>query len=157
MKISRAEWNDLPRILAIQKEAYLSEAAIYGDYSLPPLVQSLEELNVEFQSKAFIKAKVDGTLVGSVRQRLVASTCYIERLIVDPQFQRRGIGSALLTYAESVFADATRYELFTGSRSATNIKLYERHGYLRFREEQLSAAVSLVYMQKTGTKNDKTT
>lgn len=138
----------MPRILAIQKQAYLSEAAIYDDYSLPPLLQSLEGINAEFESKTFLKADIDGALVGSVRVKLVDATCVIERLIVAPEFQKRGIGSALLAHAESVFAEASRFELFTGSRSTANIRLYERHGYARFREQPLSSAVTLVYMQK---------
>jgi ribosomal protein S18 acetylase RimI-like enzyme len=148
MKISIAAHSDLPRILAIQKQAYLSEAAIYSDYALPPLVQSLEEIYAEFESKTFLKVDVEGALVGSVRIKLVDDTCLIERLIVDPRFQKRGLGSALLTHAESVFAQASRFELFTGARSAANIRLYERHGYTRFREQALSPAVTLIYMQK---------
>jgi len=148
MNITRAERNDLARILAIQKEAYLSEAAIYADYSLPPLRQSLEEITSEFESKVFLKAEIDANLVGSVRAALVGKTCHIERLIVDPNFQRKGVGSALLSQVESVFTEPTRFELFTGSKSTGNIRLYERHGYKIVREELLSSAVTLVHMQK---------
>jgi ribosomal protein S18 acetylase RimI-like enzyme len=155
MQIKVAERVDLPRILAIQKQVYLSEAALYDDYSLPPLRQSLEEMVAEFQLKTFLKAEVRGALVGSVRATLVANSCLIERLIVDPQCQGRGIGSALLDHAESLFPSVNRLELFTGSRSAANIRLYERHGYVRFREQVLSSAVTLVYMQKfRGTANE---
>ena len=153
MKIIHAERNDLPRILDIQRLAYLSEAAIYDDYSLPPLLQSLDEINLEFESKTFLKADVDGGLVGSVRASLVGAACVIERLIVDPEFQKRGIGSALLAHVELAFAQANRFELFTGSRSAANLRLYERHGYVRFREQTLSSAVTLVYMQKLRVQN----
>lgn len=148
MNIGKAERIDLPRILAIQKEAYLSEAAIYDDYSLPPLLQSLEQISTEFESKTFLKAVLDGAMVGSVRVQLGDGACLIERLIVDPQFQKRGIGSNLLRGAESVFPEANRYELFTGAKSAANIRLYERHGYVRFREDALSSAVSVIYMRK---------
>jgi ribosomal protein S18 acetylase RimI-like enzyme len=148
-KISRAQRGDLPRILAIQKEAYLAEAAIYHDFTLPPLRQSLAEIGLESESKVFLKAEVDGILVGSVRVVLSDRTCLIGRLIVDPKFQRRGIGSALLSAAESVFPEAVRFELFTGSRSEANIRLYERHRYVRFREEALTSALTLTYMQKS--------
>ena len=148
MNITMAQRSDLTRILAIQKEAYLSEAAIDGDYSLPPLQQTLEGMHQEFGSKAFFKAEIDDTLVGSVRAMLVGDGCQIERLIVDPRFQGRGIGSALLVHAESVFAEASRFELFTGAKSIANIRFYGRHGYVIVREERLSSTVSLVHMQK---------
>lgn len=148
VNVARAERGDLPRILAIQKEAYLTEAAIYDDYSLPPLRQSLEEIELEFQSKVFLKAEVRGVVVGSVRLLLAGDTCLVGRLVVDPQFQRQGIGSALLVQSESVFKAANRFELFTGTKSTGNIRLYERHGYIGFREEAMSPEVTLLYMQK---------
>lgn len=151
MHISSAKRDDLPRILAIQKEAYLTEAAIYDDYSLPPLTQSAEEIELELESKVFLKAEVAHVIVGSVRVHLVGATCLIERLVVDPRFQRRGIGSALLIQAESVFQEADRFELFTGTKSKANIRLYERHGFIGFREEALSPTVTLLYMHKRRT------
>jgi hypothetical protein len=56
MSIRHAEQSDLPRILAIQKQAYISEARIYEDYSLPPLLQSLDHMIAEFESKTFLKS-----------------------------------------------------------------------------------------------------
>jgi hypothetical protein len=59
-----------------------------------------------------------------------------------------GIGSALLVRAESVFDAANRLELFTGTKSTGNISLYERHGYISFKEEVMSPAVNLLYIHK---------
>jgi GNAT superfamily N-acetyltransferase len=148
MTISRAKRNDLPRILAIQKEAYLSEAAFYGDYSLPQLHESLDDIEREFESKVILKAEMDGVIVGSVRVTLSGLTCLVGRLIVDPRYQRRGIGTALLSHAESVFPQAVGFGLFTGWKSEANIRLYERHGYARDRDEVVSKKLSLTYMRK---------
>ena len=148
MNISRAEQGDLSRILAIQKEAYLSEAAIYDDNSLPPLTQSIEEIESEFESKVFLKVEIRDVIVGSVRAHLSGNTCLIGRLIVDTGYQRQGIGSALLIRCESIFEAANRFELFTGTKSAGNIRLYERHGYVAFKEDRISPRLTLLYMEK---------
>jgi GNAT superfamily N-acetyltransferase len=148
MMIERATRNDLPRILAIQKEAYLSEAAFYGDYSLPQLHESLGDIEREFETKVILKAEVDGVIVGSVRVILSGLTCLVGRLIVDPRYQRRGIGTALLSQAESVFPQAVEFELFTGWKSEANVRLYGRHGYVRIRDEVVSEKISLTYMLK---------
>jgi len=148
MTIYRAKRNDLPRILAIQKEAYLSEAAFYGDYSLPQLHESLDDIEREFESNVILKAEMDGMIVGSVRVMLSGLTCLVGRLIVDPRYQRRGIGTALLLHAESVFPQAVGFELFTGWKSEANIRLYERQGYIRVRDEVVSEKISLTYMRK---------
>lgn len=44
--------------------------------------------------------------------------------------------------------DAARFELFTGSRSLGNLRLYRRLGYEEFRLEPLSDQVELVYLEK---------
>ncbi len=114
VNISGAGPADAEAILAIQKLAYVSEARIYGDFGIPPLTQNLEELREEFARKAVLKAAVGERLVGSVRGHLNGETCRVERLSVHPDYQGRGIGSALMRRLEQVFPEARRMELFTG-------------------------------------------
>lgn len=42
--ITAASPADAAAILALQKLAYQSEARLYNDFSIPPLLQTLEEL-----------------------------------------------------------------------------------------------------------------
>ena len=79
-------------------------------------------------------------------------TCYVGRLIVHPEFQGRGIGTRLMLAIEAEFPEAGRYELFTGSKSENNIRLYERLGYTILRREPVADKVALVYMVKKGFK-----
>ena len=97
-----------------------------------------------------LKAVTDGRIVGSVRAFQAGPTCYVERLIVHPEYQRRGIGTALLQRIETVFPAAERIELLTGHKSESNIRLYERAGYRMFREVRTNERVSLVFMEKSG-------
>jgi ribosomal protein S18 acetylase RimI-like enzyme len=148
--ISRAEKRDAEAILALQKLAYQSEAMLYDDWSIPPLVQSIESLREEFDSLLILKAESGGRTVGSVRARLADGICAIGRLAVHPDFQGAGIGSRLLGAIEARFPGASRYELFTGSRSAANIRLYQRLGYVIRGTETLSPQVSLIFLEKPG-------
>jgi ribosomal protein S18 acetylase RimI-like enzyme len=148
--ILRANSSDAPAILALQKLAYQSEARIYNDWSLPPLQQLLESLVSEFTSSVVLKAVLDDrVVVGSVRGSIRDGTCFIGRLIVHPDFQRRGIGSELMARIESEFPQAPTYQLFTGSESEGNIRLYQRLSYRVTRTEVLSPSLSLVFMEKT--------
>lgn len=146
--ISRATINDAQAILELQRLAYQSEATIYGDWSLPPLTQSLESLQEEIGTLAVLKAVIDGQVVGSVRAKLQAGICEIGRLIVHPSFQRQGIGSALLRAVEASFPKTTAFEVFTGSKSSANIRLYHRHGYRLTCTKALSPTISLIFLQK---------
>lgn len=146
--IERADSADAEEILQLQKLAYQSEAAIYSDWSLPPLIQTLAEMKKEFIETIFLKAYDAGRLIGSVRASTHDGTCEIGRLIVHPDFQQRGIGTQLMSAIEAEFPHVKRFELFTGSKSEGNIRLYERLGYRVFRTEQLAPRIQLLFMEK---------
>ena len=112
------------------------------------MTQSLASLLAEIGSTTVLKVSVGGALVGSVRARLAEQTCLIGRLFVAPQRQGQGIGSALLSAIEVQFASAAVFELFTGSRSEGNIRLYRRHGYAIAATERLTDQVDIVVMRK---------
>jgi ribosomal protein S18 acetylase RimI-like enzyme len=147
-QILRADISDAAEILALQKLAYQSEAVLYEDWSIPPFTQTLDAIKKEFAGTIFLKACDSRRIIGSVRASIHDGTCKIGRLIVHPEFQHRGLGSRLMSAIETEFPDAKRFELFTGSRSARNIRLYERLGYKTFRTERLSMQVELVFMEK---------
>jgi len=147
-RIAHATTEDAAEILALQKLAYESEARLYDDWTLPPLTQTLPGLLDEFSTSVFLKAIEGKRLVGSVRARETGGLCQIGRLIVDPELQGRGVGTLLMRRIEAEFPQARAFELFTGSRSEGNIRLYERLGYCRSREQVLSPAVTLVFLEK---------
>lgn len=148
MEISEASRMDLEEILRLQKEAYLQEAAIYNDYDILPLKQTLEELEKEFECCTIIKAVEGDCIIGSVRAYELNDTCHIGRLFVKPEHQNKGIGTQLMLFIEKKFQDAARFELFTGKLSIKNIKLYERMKYHIYKEERGMDTISFVFMEK---------
>ena len=46
--IERANIEDAKEILDLQKLTYQSEAENYNDYTIPPLTQTLEEIEADF-------------------------------------------------------------------------------------------------------------
>jgi len=165
----RAEPGDAAEILALQKIAYQSEAEIYGDHSLPALQQTLEELKDDFDRRPnreasllgaraaeddpsdrmlFLKAMVNGKIIGSVRGYALGETAYLSRVIVHPYFRRRGIGRRLLDEIELAFPQATRFEAFTGHQSKRNLYQLTQRGYQVFKTEPFTPAITWVYLQK---------
>jgi ribosomal protein S18 acetylase RimI-like enzyme len=147
-RIVRATPEDAEAILELQKLAYESEARLYDDWTLPPLTQALPELRDEFATSVVLKAMEGAQLAGSVRARATDGRCDITRLIVRPDLQGRGVGTMLMRHIEAEFPQARAFELFTGSRSEGNLRLYERLGFRRSREKVLSKAVTLVFLEK---------
>ena len=146
--IKKAQKEDLEKILELQYLAYQSEAKLFGNMDIPPLKQTIEEVYNEFQKGTILKALDDiGVIIGSVRAYQENGTVYIGKLMVHPKMQRKGIGTKLLLEIEREYPNQ-RYELFTSTKSISNIRLYERLGYKIFKEETVSQELQFVYLQK---------
>ncbi len=146
--ISEAAVADAAVILALQRLAFESEARLHDDWTIPPLTQTLDGLVADFADRVFLKAEANGRIVGAVRAMQVEDTCFVERLIVHPDAQGRGIGGKLLGHIEARFPTARRYELFTGHRSAGNLAFDARRGDRPFREQPVNERLRLVFMEK---------
>lgn len=151
--VTPARIEDAAEILAVQHAAYQLEADRYGVATLPPLDETLAELLADYATHALLVARAGagdaGDVVGAVRALVTDGTAHIGRLAVRPDLHGHGIGRRLLNAIErTTAASATRYELFTGSRSERNLRLYRRAGYLPFRAERISDRVSLTYLEK---------
>mgnify|MGYP001088450290 CR=1 FL=1 len=157
MRIERATLADAEVILELQKLAYRQEAAIYDDYGIAPLHQTLAEMEEDLRQMVVLKAvhaaasreaMAGDRVVGSVRALARDDTCFIGRLIVHPDHQNRGIGTRLMAEIEALFPEVRRYELFTGHRSEKNLHLYDKLGYRPRRTQRLSERLTLVYLEK---------
>lgn len=120
--------TDAGEVLTVQRAAFVSEAAIYGSVDMPPLTQTLAELEAELRSESGFVARIDGRLVGAIRFVERDGLLLIGRIAIAPDMQGEGIGRMLLQAAEES-ADADVAELFTGSLSEANLRLYTSCGY----------------------------
>lgn len=147
MQIKEANVSDAQEILRIQKLAFLDQAQIYKNYAVPPLLETLDELKEAFKTHTILKATVEGKIVGSVRFNEKDGTCFIGRFLVDPEFQNRGVGTALMLQAEN-HCSAARLELFTGEQSTKTLSLYKKLGYKQFKTGKDRAGITIIYLEK---------
>lgn len=141
--------SDAEEILALQKLAFIAEAEIYNDFSIAPLVQTIEDLKRDFSQKIIIKKVVGENIIGSVRGYTKDRTCHIGRLMVHPDFQNKGIGTALMFEIETMLRpQCDRFEIFTGQKSDKNISLYKKLGYRVFETKNITPDLQFVYMDK---------
>lgn len=148
MIVVRAEKRDLQKILELQYLAYQSEARLFDDQDIPPLKQTLTDVENEFQKGIIFKAlDEDKTIIGSVRAFCDNGTVYIGKLMVHPSKQGQGIGTKRLLEMEKQYPNK-RYELFTSTKSEKNIALYQKFGYKIYDEKQVTEELRFVYMEK---------
>lgn len=147
-RIVKADFKDLEEILKLQYLAYQSEAALFGNKDIPPLTQTLDEVIEEYNNGIVLKLiDEEEKIIGSVRANVNEGTVYIGKLMVHPDYRRKGFGKKLLTTIEDFFTEE-RFELFTSTRSKDNIRLYSSVGYKEFKKEKVDDELVFVYMEK---------
>lgn len=146
--ICKANQIDFPEILAVQKKAFVSEAEFYQNFSIQPLTQTLEEMETECREKIVLKAIIDGKIVGSIRANVSDNICFVNKLVVLPEFQKKGIGKKLLQSIESYFSGIKKFKLQTGALSESNIGLYVQTGYQIVGRSMFEGGVEAVVMEK---------
>lgn len=155
-RVLPAESGDLEAILALQKRAFQSEAVLYGDFDMPPMTQTLEQIREEASRRTVLKLVEGEAILGSVRGHCDSETRsgYLGRLVAEPGRQGQGLGTRLVRAIEALCPQATRWEIFTGARSEGNIRLYRKLGYVPFKEVpagppgSAAASYNLVFMEK---------
>jgi predicted GNAT family N-acyltransferase len=138
--------------LTVQYAAFLSEGRLYGTFGIPPLVETADELAADVarpDTRAWA-AWIGARLVGSVRLHGVDGPGPVgfARCSVAPDLQGRGIGTALIVAAHASLDHGVESVLVTGDRSAGNLALYARHGYVETGREFDAAGVAVVRMRR---------
>jgi len=71
-KIAKADRADLEEILSLQYLAYQSEAALFGNTDIPPLNETIAEVEDEYEQGLILKlTDEEGNIIGSVRAKEV--------------------------------------------------------------------------------------
>jgi len=147
--IEQASLHDAEEILAVIRAAFAPVAEEYGDPQLPPVAESFESHRSRYTDHVVLKAIEGGRIIGSVQGvEWPGGVCTVERLVVLPEWQGRGIGRALTRAIEASFPRATAFELFTGHRSTGTLRLYHSLGYAETRREYVDERLTLVYLRK---------
>nr|WP_303709686.1 GNAT family N-acetyltransferase [Kutzneria buriramensis]WKX07714.1 GNAT family N-acetyltransferase [Kutzneria buriramensis] len=150
--ISAATEQDAEQIFRLQYLCFQSEAALYGNYRIDPLVQTLDSVRKEVASDCVFVARLGDEVVGSVRGAVTDDgAASIGKLCVHPRLQGHGIGARLLRAAESALVEergAKKFRLHTGHRSESNLSLYRRVGYQTVGTSKGADGVEMVVLEK---------
>ena len=146
VELRRGVSRDAGELRRLTRAAYAKWVPIIGREP-KPMGADYEEA---VESHRFDLIYVDGVLAGLIETIDEGDSLLVENLAVDPDFQGRGLGSALLAHAEEIARAAghARVTLYTNQRFAQNIELYLRRGYSLDREEDLGAGMVRVNMSK---------
>ena len=150
MIIRDAQRDDMAELLQLQKTAFISEAELYENFNIQPLIQTLDELIMEYEdsNKYFIVLMKENRIIGSVRAEIKDDICFIQKLIVHPDYQKKGYGKMLMNEIETKFKKYKKFQLFTGEKSDHNIRFYSKLGYRVVGKRKYIDDIHMVFMEK---------
>ena len=140
--------QDIPELYELQLLAFESEAEMIGSRDVPALMESREHHRSDFVNWTTMKlVSEDGRIVGAIRYRPDGERIDVGRLMVHPDYRRRGLARRMLEEVDRACPDKTR-ELYTCAKSWINIRLYTKMGYCAVKEVTEPGGLSFVYMRK---------
>ncbi len=125
LDISRLEHAN--EVLLLQRGAYLLEARLINYHSIPPLLETLEELVKS--NEIFYGYFVEAILAGIISFKIEDKVLDIYRVAVSPSYLKRGIATKLITYIENLHKEADKVIVSTGAKNTPAVKLYSKLGY----------------------------
>ena len=133
------------RALTIQKLAYRIEADLIGFDGIPQLYQTIQDLRTS--GETFIGYFVDEVLAGVLSYSIDEHILDIGRLVIHPDYFRRGIARQLVDYALEI-PDIKCWEVATGAGNHPARRLYEGLGFDLIEEISLSVGVTIARYAK---------
>jgi ribosomal protein S18 acetylase RimI-like enzyme len=136
---------DVPKVAALVNDAYCHYVERIG--ILPrPMIENYAEV---MANRRVTIAESHGAIVGVIVLTVDDEGFLIDNVAVDPSVRGKGIGRALLDFAE---AEARRagfdsIYLFTHEKMTENLAIYSRIGYVEY-DRRSHGEFSLVYMRK---------
>jgi ribosomal protein S18 acetylase RimI-like enzyme len=137
--------EDTAKVTALVKAAYRHYVERIG--MLPrPMTDNYAEV---IRNSRVTVAERDQSIVGVIVMMVTDEGFLIDNVAVDPAYRGKGVGKALLTFAE---AEARRagfdsIYLYTHEKMIENLALYARIRYVEY-DRRSQGDVSLVYMRK---------
>ena len=134
-------------MLALQRRSYRQEANLIGSDQIPPLHETLEAL--QHSSETFYGYFLSSHLAGAVSYKRESALLDIYRMMVHPDYVRRGIARALLQFVEGCETGIKRIIVSTGSLNTPARTLYEGQGFTATAEEEVIPDLWITHFEKT--------
>ena len=135
------------RVLELQRVSYQIEADLIGSSLIPPLHETLEEL--QLGGEIFHGWFEADRLLGFIAHKLEDQMLDVHRVAVHPDGFRRGIARQLLEFVLKLEPSATRAIVQTGSLNIPACKLYLSFGFEVLEKKVVAPGLELTLFAKT--------
>lgn len=134
-------------VLMVQLLSYQAEAWLINYDWLPPLQDTLETLMA--CGETFYGCYMRGVLCGAISYKSDNRTIDIHRLMVHPDYFRKGIAQQLLCYLEQQMRDVDRLIVSTASENKPAVNFYIKNSFKKIDNKVTTDGLSLVHFSKS--------
>ncbi|MBT2637736.1 MULTISPECIES: GNAT family N-acetyltransferase [unclassified Bacillus (in: firmicutes)] len=131
-------------VLELQRKSYKIEADLIGTDEIPPLKETFEQL--QDCGETFIGYYMEGRLAGALSFKKEGKVIDIHRMMVHPDFFRRGIAKKLIFQLEQI--GYSEMLVSTGADNKPATKLYEKLGFKRQNDSVVGNGLVLAHFKK---------
>jgi ribosomal protein S18 acetylase RimI-like enzyme len=139
------------KVHKLQKLSYAVEALLIGSFDIPPLLETLEDL--QNSGETFYGFFKEDILAGVIAYKADEEILDIYRVMVHPDYFRQGIARAMLEFVEKQFLETPetqcpRIIVATGSLNTPAKGLYESLGFKVSSEHEVEAGLKITTFEK---------
>lgn len=138
--------DEIKRVFQIQQRAYSVEAKILETDSFFPLQETLEEFRIT-TDEGYV-AIFDSKIVGALFLEKSKESILISKLVIDPNFFRKGCAKALIENVLNLYPNL-EFQVGTGAANTPAIQLYQKFGFEIFKQELVDGNLKVVKLRKS--------
>lgn len=148
MKITTASKNDVKEIFSLQKKAFEPVAKKINCYDIPQMKDTLDDVINTFNKTTTLKMLSDnGDIIGSINGQINDGVLHIGRLMVDPDYQHKGLGKMLLHHLENMMPH-TSEELCSYIDDDVTCTFYSKEGFKECYRYTVCGDTMAMHMEK---------
>lgn len=130
----------------LQMASYKIEAEIMDFYDIPPLKDTIDDL--QGCNEIFYGYNISGSLAGMISYKIIESTLDIHRVAIHPSFFRMGIASKLINFVEELESNIERIVVCTGKENLPAVSLYLKNGYKKKKDIEIETGIYITKFEK---------
>lgn len=144
----RSTLDDIECLLPIQRASFQEDLEKYEDVETNPACETDEKLAENIRKYHHFTILDDDTVIGAMDVRGNNERMHISKVFISPSHQNKGAGTATLQFLEEKFSDVKLWTLYTPYLSFRNHYFYEKFGYKKTKEVQVTAKLVLFKYEK---------
>ncbi|OCA80884.1 GNAT family N-acetyltransferase [Pseudobacillus wudalianchiensis] len=134
------------KVWSIQIPAYKAEAELIQYWNLPPLKETAASL--QQCGETFYGGFIQDELAGVISFKMTKEELDIHRLMVHPQFFRKGIARALVRHIEQLAGGDKKIIVSTGTNNRPAVQFYKQCGFKEVKKIITAEGLSLTFFAK---------